>query len=144
MDSAIDRSGRKALNDVCCCVSENELSKVIVNICFKVHNTLGPGLLESVYEAAICYELAEAQIPFTRQQPIPVRYKDIKLDLGFRADVIVMNKVIIEVKSIELLAPVHKKILLTYLRLTETKLGLLTNFNEELIKDGIHRVVNGL
>lgn len=125
-------------------MDENELSRVIVNICFKVHNTLGPGLLESVYEAAICHELAKSEILFARQQGIPVTYDGVSLELGFRADIIVMNKVVIEVKSIEAVAGVHKKILLTYLRLTQTKLGLLVNFNEELIKTGIHRVVNGL
>ncbi len=125
-------------------MNENELSRVIVNICFKVHNTLGPGLLESVYEAAICHEMVKSEILFTRQQGIPVIYDGVSLELGFRADIIVMNKLVIEVKSIEAVAGVHKKILLTYLRLTQTKLGLLVNFNEELIKNGIHRVVNGL
>lgn len=125
-------------------MSENELSRVIVNVCFNIHKTLGPGLLESVYEAAICHDLAKLGIPFTRQQVLPVIYDGVHLDLGFRTDVIVMNKVVIEIKSIETLAPVHRKILLTYLRLTTIKLGLLVNFSEELIKDGIHRVVNGL
>lgn len=125
-------------------MSENELSRVIVNICFNIHKTLGPGLLESVYEAAICHDLAKLGIPFTRQQVLPVTYDGVHLDLGFRTDVIVMNKLVIEIKSIETLASVHRKILLTYLRLTNIKLGLLVNFSEELIKDGIHRVVNGL
>ncbi|MBL7848965.1 MAG: GxxExxY protein [Cyclobacteriaceae bacterium] len=125
-------------------MSENELSRVIVNVCFNIHKTLGPGLLESVYEAAICHDLAKLGIPFTRQQVLPVIYDGVHLDLGFRTDVIVMNKVVIEIKSIETVAPVHRKILLTYLRLTTIKLGLLVNFSEELIKDGIHRVVNGL
>jgi GxxExxY protein len=125
-------------------MNENELSRVIVNICFNIHKTLGPGLLESVYEATICHELAKVGIPFTRQQVLPVVYDGVHLDLGFRTDVIVMNKLVIEIKSIETLVPVHRKILLTYLRLTNIKLGLLVNFSEELIKDGIHRVVNGL
>ena len=125
-------------------MSENELSRVIVNACFTIHKTLGPGLLESVYEAALCFEFAQLEMNITRQQAIPVCYKGIKLDLGFRTDIIVESKVIIEIKSIESLAPVHGKVLLTYLRLTEKKLGLLVNFNEALIKDGIHRIANGL
>lgn len=125
-------------------MTENELSKIVVNACFRIHSTLGPGLLESVYEAALCYELTELNIPFTRQQGIPVIYRDVHLDVGFRSDVFVMKKLIVEIKSIEALARVHGRILLTYLRLTNTKLGLLINFNEALIKDGIHRVVNGL
>jgi len=125
-------------------MNENELSRVAVDIFFKIHKSLGPGLLESVYEAAICHELAKLGIPFTRQQGIPVNYDGVQLDLGFRTDIFIMNKLVIELKSIEALAFVHRKVLLTYLRLTNTKLGLLVNFNEDLIKEGIHRVVNGL
>jgi len=125
-------------------MAENELSKEIVNACFKIHKTLGPGLLESVYEAALCFELAKAGISYTRQQGIRVIYEGVDLEVGFRADVIVMNRVIVELKSVENLTPVYSKILLTYLKLTEIKLGLLVNFNEVLIKDGIHRIVNGL
>jgi GxxExxY protein len=125
-------------------MTENEISKILIEIFLKVHRNLGPGLLESVYEETICYELSLLQIPFTRQQGIAVNYNDVKMDLGFRADVIVDNKVIIEIKSIEALAPVHFKQLLTYLRLTNMKLGLLVNFNVALIKDGIKRVVNNL
>jgi len=125
-------------------MTENEISKILIEILLKVHRNLGPGLLESVYEETICYELSLLQIPFTRQQGIAVNYNDVKMDLGFRADVIVDNKVIIEIKSIEALAPVHFKQLLTYLRLTNMKLGLLVNFNVALIKDGIKRVVNNL
>jgi len=124
---------------------ENELSKIIVNSCFKIHQTLGPGLLESVYEEILAYELEKKEGLFIRrQQGIPVIYDEVKLDLGFRADIVVENKVIIEIKSIEALAPVHSKVLLTYLRLMGLKLGLLVNFNEALIKDGIHRIVNNL
>lgn len=123
---------------------ENEISGIIVDACFKVHTTLGPGLLESVYEAALCHELDLLQLEYTRQQAIPVVYKGIQLELGFRADLIVMGKVLVELKSIDAVAPVHKKIVLTYLRLTNLKVGLLINFNEALIKDGIHRLVNGL
>jgi len=125
-------------------MTENELSKIIVDCCFKVHSALGPGLLESVYEEALAYELAKHQLPVKRQQGIAVVYDDLKIDIGFRADIIVEDKVIVEIKSIETLAPVHHKQLLTYLKLTGMKLGLLINFNEALIKDGIKRVVNNL
>lgn len=125
-------------------MAENEIAKILVGIFLKVHKTLGPGLLESVYEAAICYELDAIGIKYTRQQGIKVIYGNADLDLGFRADVIVEGKVIIEVKSIDALAPVHHKVLLTYLRLTNLKLGLLVNFNVNLIKDGITRIVNNL
>lgn len=125
-------------------MSENEIAKILVDIFLKVHKKLGPGLLESVYEAAICYELKKLGINFSRQQGIRVVYEEVAVDLGFRSDIIVENKVIIEIKSIEALAPVHHKQLLTYLRLTNLKLGLLVNFNVELIKNGITRVVNNL
>lgn len=125
-------------------MTENEISKVVVGLCLKIHRVLGPGLLESVYEEVLCYELKRAGLKFTRQQGIPVVYEDIRLDLGFRSDIVVENKLIVELKSVELMAPVHSKILLTYLRLSGKKLGLLVNFNVELIKDGIKRVVNNL
>ena len=125
-------------------MSENEISKVLVDIFYKVHKTLGPGLLESVYEAAICYELGKRGLGYTRQQGIQVWYESVKMDLGFRADIIVEQKVIVELKSVETMSPVFFKTLLTYLRLTDKKLGLLVNFNVELIKDGITRVVNNL
>ena len=125
-------------------MTENEISKVLVEIFLKVHRELGPGLLESVYEEAICHELAKRNIPFTRQEGINVMYDGAKMEMGFRAEIIVENKVIIELKSVEVIAPVHPKILLTYLRLTKLKLGLLVNFNVPLIKDGISRIVNNL
>ena len=125
-------------------MTENEIAKILVNIFVKVHKVLGPGLLESVYEAAICYEIAMVGLKFQRQQGIEVIYEKVKMDLGFRADIIVENKLIVEIKSIETLAPVHHKQLLTYLRLTDLKLGLLVNFNVALIKNGITRIVNGL
>ena len=123
---------------------ENELSKIIVDAAFKIHTTLGPGLLESVYEVSLAYELEKRGCGVVTQQPIPVIFEEVKLDLGFRADLIVNRKVIIEVKSIEAIAPVHAKQLRTYLRLTDLRLGLLINFNVDLIKDGIKRVVNNL
>jgi len=123
---------------------ENELSAIIVNCCFHIHTKLGPGLLESVYEEVLCYALLEEGLFFARQSPIPVYYNELILELGFRADIIVENKVIIELKSVESIASVHKKQLLTYLKLTGLKLGLLINFNEALIKDGITRIANNL
>jgi GxxExxY protein len=125
-------------------MTENELSKIIVDCCFRIHSNLGPGLLESVYEEILFHELKKYNLTLKRQQGIPVKYDDIKMDLGFRADIIVNNKVIIEIKSIEAIAPVHQKQLLTYLKITGTKLGLLVNFNEALIKNGIQRIVNNL
>lgn len=125
-------------------MTENELSKIIVNIAFQIHNKLGPGLLESVYEEIMFHELINLGFKVERQKAIPVIWNDKKLEIGFRADLIVENKIIIELKSVEELAPVHYKQLLTYLKLTNIKLGLLINFNENLIKDGIKRVVNNL
>lgn len=125
-------------------MKENDISKIIVDSCFKIHKELGPGLLESVYEEVLAYELFNCGLKIERQKGIPVVYNNLKMELGFRADLIVENKVIIELKSIEAIAPVHIKQLLTYLKLTGLKLGLLINFNEALLKDGIKRVVNNL
>ncbi|MFM2295437.1 MAG: hypothetical protein RLZZ350_1850 [Verrucomicrobiota bacterium] len=125
-------------------MTENEIAKVVVDAAFKIHTTLGPGLLESVYEAVLTYELQQRGLNVVRQQPIPVIYESVRLEEGFRADLIVEGKVIVELKSVETIAPVHKKQVLTYLRLTNLKLGLLINFGDALIKDGITRIVNGL
>lgn len=125
-------------------MTENEISRIIVDCCFKAHNELGPGLLESVYEEVLSYELIKRGLNVERQKGIPVIYENLKMELGFRADIVVENKVIIELKSIDAIAPVHSKQLLTYLKLTGLKLGLLINFNEALIKDGIKRIVNNL
>ena len=125
-------------------MTENDVAKEIVDAAFKVHTALGPGLLESVYEAVLAYELKKRGLRVARQQPIPVIYESVKIEEGFRTDLIVENKVIVELKSVEAVAPVHKKQLLTYLRLTNTQLGLLINFGAARIKDGISRVVNGL
>lgn len=125
-------------------MTENEISKIIVDCAFKIHTTLGPGLLESVYKAVLIYELEKRGLAVKFEQPIPVVYEEVKLDLGFRADIVVENRVVVETKSVEALAPVHAKQLLTYLRLMDKRLGLLINFNVDLIKDGIKRVVNGL
>jgi GxxExxY protein len=123
---------------------ENEISGIIVDCCYKVHSTLGPGLLESVYEEALAHELMKQRLPVKRQEGIAVVYDGLKMEMGFRADLIVDNKVIVEIKSVESLAKVHYKQLLTYLRLANLQLGLLINFNEALIKDGIKRMVNNL
>ena len=123
---------------------ENELSGKAVDICVKIHKRYGPGLLESVYEEIFCFEWNKTGIPFTRQQGIPLIHETIKLDIGFRADVILDNKVLIEFKSLELIPPVHFKKFLTYLKLTGIKLGLLINFEVVLLKDGIYRMVNKL
>ncbi|NNM94962.1 MAG: GxxExxY protein [Bacteroidia bacterium] len=125
-------------------MTENELSKKIVHAAFNIHSKLGPGLLESVYEEIMFYELTVQGLNVERQKGIPVIWEKIRLELGFRADLIVENKVIIELKSVEEIAQVHPKQLLTYLKLTGLKLGLLINFNEPLIKDGITRIVNNL
>ena len=125
-------------------MTENELSKIIVDCCYKIHKTLGPGLLESVYEEVLYYVLTKNGLRCVRQMGVPVTYESIEMDIGFRADIIVESKVIVELKSVEKILPVHKKQLLTYLKLTGMKLGLLINFNEELIKDGITRIVNNL
>ena len=125
-------------------MSENDLSKIIVNTCFTVHRGLGPGLFESVYEEILYYELRKSGLEIERQKAIPVYWDGLKMDIGFRADIIVENKVILELKSVEEISKTHQKQLLTYLKLTKIKLGLLINFNEELIKNGIQRIVNGL
>ena len=125
-------------------LTENEISKIAVNICFKIHQQYGPGLFESVYEEIFCYEWNKTGIFFARQMEIPLLHEEIKMNIGFRADIIIDKKVILEFKSIESLAPVHFKQLLTYLKLTDIRLGLLVNFNVNLIKDGIHRIVNKL
>ena len=125
-------------------MTENEIATVLVDIFYRIHTTLGPGLFESVYEEVICYELELLEIQYERQPEIPLIYKGLRLPSGFRADIIVEDKVIIEIKSVEELAPVHFKQLQTYLKLTSLKLGLLVNFNSNLVKTGIHRVVNKL
>ncbi|HXG64678.1 MAG TPA: GxxExxY protein [Blastocatellia bacterium] len=125
-------------------MTENEIAKQIVDAAYRIHTLLGPGLFESVYETVLASELERRGLHIVRQQAIPLVYDTIHLEAGFRADIIVENKVIVEVKSIEQIAPVHKKQLLTYLKLADKRLGLLINFNTALIKEGIIRLVNGL
>lgn len=124
-------------------MTENELATIAVDICFKIHTSLGPGLLESVYEAAFACELQKRNIPYLRQQGIVAEYDGIVLDIGFRADIIMDGKLIIELKSVERLDKVHHKTVLTYLKLSGIKLAILVNFNVELIKDGLHRKIYG-
>ena len=124
-------------------MTENELATIAVDICYKIHTTLGPGLLESVYEAAFAYELDKRNIPYARQKGVIANYEDIVLDVGFRADIIMDNKLIVEIKSVEHLEKVHHKTVLTYLKLTGIKLAILVNFNVHLIKEGVHRKIYG-
>jgi len=123
---------------------ENNIATEIVDACFQIHTRLGAGLFESVYEEILNFELQDRGFNVDRQKAIPVHWRELKMEIGFRADLIVNNKVIIEIKSVEHVLPVHKKQLLTYLKLIELKLGLLVNFNEALIKNGITRIVNNL
>lgn len=125
-------------------MTENDITYIVRGGIFKVYNTLGPGLLESVYEAALKYELLNEGLQVKSQVEVPVMYNDIKLELGFRLDLLVNDKVIIEIKSVEDLAPVHHKQLLTYLKLTDKRLGLLVNFNSENISKSIIRIANNL
>jgi len=125
-------------------MNENEIAKIVGDAAHHIHKDTGPGLLESVYEIVLAHELKNRNLNVERQVSVPVVYKNIKLDEGFRADLIVEDKVIVELKSVENVVPVHKKQLLTYLRLSNKKLGLLINFGSELIRDGISRVVNNL
>ena len=125
-------------------MTENALARESVDAAFRIHTTLGPGLLESVYDAVLAYELSQRGLRVSRQQPIPVVYGNVRIDTGFRADLVVADLVIVEIKSVEVLAPVHRKQLLTYLKLANKRRGLLINFQVALIKNGITRIVNGL
>jgi GxxExxY protein len=125
-------------------MNENDLSGRIIGCAMKVHTALGPGLLESVYEACLEYELTKARLKVERQKPIPLIYELLHFECAYRANLIVENKVIVEAKSIESFHPIHSPKLLTYLRLANIKLGLLINFNVLHLKDGIRRVANGL
>ena len=122
----------------------NEITGIIVDKCYKIHVGLGPGLLESVYEEILDYELEREGLSVVRQQIVPVEWQKARMDIAFRADLIVKNSVLIEIKSVAVIAPVHLKQILTYLKLTGLKIGLLVNFNEAFLKDGIKRVVNKL
>ncbi|MCK4421931.1 GxxExxY protein [candidate division WOR-3 bacterium] len=121
----------------------NKLSREIIGAAIEVHKTLGPGLLESAYEECLCYEIKFRGFDIKRQSPLQVRYKDINLECGYRIDILIEDKVIVELKTVENIEPIHKAQLLTYLRLSNKWLGLLINFNESVLKDGIIRLVNG-
>ena len=134
------REGRTGMEEY---YSDNDWTGMIVDAAIEVHRTLGPGLLESVYEEALAYELQARGLGVIRQVPISVQYKDVRFEMGFRADLLVQGRIIVELKSVEKLAPVHKKQLQTYIRLAHLKVGLLLNFGAALLKEGIIRVVNG-
>ena len=125
-------------------MSENEIAKEVVNICYNIHRQYGPGLFEKVYEEIFCYEWDQTLFPLDRQKGIKVIHNGVDMGIGFVPDIVISDKIILELKSTERLAEVHYKQLQTYLKLTGIKLGLLINFNVPLIKDGIHRVVNNL
>jgi GxxExxY protein len=120
----------------------NDITGIIIEEAIKIHSDLGPGLLESVYEEILSYQLSKRGLSVKRQTPIPVFYEEVKMEIGFRSDLIVENKVIVEIKPVESIAPVHPKVLLTYLKLTGITVGLLINFNESVLKNGIKRIVN--
>jgi GxxExxY protein len=124
--------------------TENELARIAVDAAFQIHTKLGPGLLESVYEVIMAHELRKRGVKTDRQKPVSIEYDELKFDEGFRADLVLDDRVVLELKSVENVLPVHPKQLRTYLRLMKLRLGLLINFNTELIRDGITRVVNGL
>ncbi|HEX8575856.1 MAG TPA: GxxExxY protein [Flavobacterium sp.] len=125
-------------------MTENELSKIVFDCALKVHQNLGPGLLESAYEECLYYELRKTGLLIEKQKPLPLVYESIKLDIGYRVDLMIENKLILELKSVEALNDIHFAQLLTYLKLSNCKLGLLINFNVTLIKNGIRRVANNL
>jgi len=125
-------------------MDENELSKLILDAAYKVHSSLGPGLLESVYKVVLAHELKRQGMSVERQVDIPIQYEGVEFEIGFRADLVVDKKVLVELKSVEALKPVFSKQVLRYLRLANLKLGLLINFNEERLKFGLKRIVNGM
>jgi GxxExxY protein len=125
-------------------MTENEISSIIIGATIEVHKQLGPGLLESTYETCLAYELQQMGLKIKQQQALPVVYKGVKLDAGYRIDLLVENKVIVEIKSVDALADIHTAQLLTYLKLKDLKLGLLINFNSVKVVDGLKRIVNNL
>ena len=125
-------------------MTENELSKIVFDCALKVHQNLGPGLLESAYEECLFYELTKTGVDVQKQKALPLIYEEVRLDIGYRIDIIIENKLILEIKSVEALNDVHFAQLLTYLKLTDCKLGMLINFNVVLIKNGIKRIANNL
>jgi GxxExxY protein len=122
--------------------SFREITERVIGACIEIHRHLGPGLLESTYEECLCYELSQLGIHFERQKPLPVKYKSVNLDCGYRLDLVVENRIIVELKAIESLLPIHEAQLLTYLKLSRLTLGLLINFNVPALKNGIKRIAN--
>jgi GxxExxY protein len=125
-------------------MTENELSKIVFDCGLKVHRALGPGLLESAYEECLFYELVKENVYVEKQKGLPLVYEEVKLDIGYRTDLVLENKLIVEIKAVEALNDIHLAQILTYLKLSKCKLGLLINFNVVLFKDGVKRVINGL
>ena len=124
-------------------MDENEISKIVFESALKIHKVLGPGLLESAYEECLFYELKKYDLKVEKQKQLPLIYEEVRLDVGYRIDIIIEDKFIVEVKSVESLTDVHLAQMLTYLRLSNCKLGLLINFNVSLLKNGVRRVING-
>jgi GxxExxY protein len=124
-------------------ISENEISSMVIDAALKVHKALGPGLLESAYEECLCYELRKSGLFVEKQKPLPLIYEEVKMDVGYRIDIVIEGKFVVEVKSVDTLNDIHLAQVLTYLKLSNYKLGLLINFNVTLLKNGIKRVING-
>ena len=124
-------------------ITEEQISRIVFESALKVHKSLGPGLLESAYEECLFYEVKKTGLKVEKQKPLPLIYEEVNLEIGYRIDIIIENKFIVEVKSVELLNDVHLAQLLTYLKLSSCKLGLLINFNVKLLKNGVRRVING-
>lgn len=121
----------------------NKITETIIGSAINVHRALGPGLLESAYESCLIYDLGQADLKVEQQKPIPVVYRNVKLECGYRLDLMVENEVVVEIKSVEKLLPIHKAQLMSYLKLSDCRVGLLINFNVEVLKDGLQRIVNG-
>ncbi len=124
-------------------MTENELAKIVFDLGLKVHKTLGPGLLESSYEECMFYEISKSALFVEKQKALPLVYEEVKLEIGYRIDLMIEKKLIVEIKSVDALNDIHLAQLLTYLKLSDCKLGLLINFNTVLFKDGVKRVING-
>jgi GxxExxY protein len=124
-------------------IIEEEISKIVFEAALKVHRALGPGLLESAYEECLYYELKKSNLKIEKQKALPLIYEEVKMDVGYRIDILIEDKFIVEIKSVEALNDVHLAQLLTYLKLSDCKLGLLINFNVKLLKNGVRRVING-
>ncbi len=123
-------------------MSINQLSEKVIGLCVEIHRNLGPGLLESAYEECLCYELSKAGIQFERQKPVSVKYKEVNLDCGFRIDVLVDQQLIVELKSVEKVLPIHEAQIITYLKISDIRVGLLINFNSVILIKGLKRFVN--